>query len=101
MWSSQICSISIARRAKTEQPRASALGLRTKVNRPEGAAARRVLFPKITLVESDSIRTPFQGDYVACLVPRAEALGCSLFALRAIEMHMRKCVGVATTPPME
>ena len=29
------------------------------------------------------IRTPFQGDFVVGVVPRAEALGYSLFALRA------------------
>src|ERR1700757_1483534 len=29
-------------------------------------------------------RTPFQGDFVVGVVPRAEALGCSLFALQAI-----------------
>jgi hypothetical protein len=29
------------------------------------------------------VRTPFQGDSVVCVVPRAEALGYSLFALRA------------------
>ena len=29
------------------------------------------------------VRTPFQGDFVVRVVPRAEALGYSLFALRA------------------
>jgi hypothetical protein len=35
-------------------------------------------------------RTPFQGDFVVGVVPRAEALGCSLFALRAIGTRTRK-----------
>ena len=37
------------------------------------------------------IRTPFQGDFLVRVVPRAEALGCSLFALRAIGTRTRKC----------
>ena len=37
------------------------------------------------------IRTPFQGDFLVRVVPRAEALGCSLFALRAIGTCTRKC----------
>ena len=36
------------------------------------------------------VRTPFQGDFLLCVVPRAEALGCSLFALRAIGTRTRK-----------
>jgi hypothetical protein len=47
-----------------------------KKNRPERTAEFRALFP--------TIRTPFQGDIVVGAVPRAEALGYSLFALRAI-----------------
>jgi hypothetical protein len=31
------------------------------------------------------VRTPFQGDFVVHIVPRAEALGCFLLALQAIE----------------
>jgi hypothetical protein len=37
------------------------------------------------------VRTPFQGDFVVRIVPRAEALGCFLLALQAIGTHMRKC----------
>jgi len=58
-------------------------GLR-KENRPERAADFRALFPKNAFVESDSIQTPFEGDFVVRLIPRAEALGCSVFALRAM-----------------
>jgi hypothetical protein len=38
-------------------------------------------------------RTPFQGDFVLGVVPRAEALGCSLFAHRAVETAglQRRC----------
>jgi hypothetical protein len=52
--------------------------------RPERAADCRPLFPKTTIVESDSILTPFQGEFSVRVVPRAEALGYFLFALRAI-----------------
>ena len=37
------------------------------------------------------ILTPFQGDFLVRVVPKAEALGCSLFALRAIGTRTRKC----------
>jgi hypothetical protein len=84
MFSFRVWPIYVARRAETEQPRASVLGMRPQENRPERAAERRVLFPKATLVESDSIRTPFQGEFIVRVVPRAEALGYSLFALRAM-----------------
>ena len=76
-------AFSIARMAKTEEPRASALGTLTLETRPEGAADCRSLFPKTTIVESDSILTPFQGEFAVRVVPRAEALGYFLFALRA------------------
>jgi|SRR5271166_761860 len=59
MLSSQVLPISIARRAETEQPGASALGLRTKENRPERAADRQMLFPKIPLVERTRFGRPF------------------------------------------
>jgi hypothetical protein len=38
---------------------------------------------------SPAVRTPLQGDFVARVVPRAEARGCSLFALRAIGTRTR------------
>ena len=72
-------------------------------NRPERAAEGRSLFPKITFVESDlhttahiyvvvnAIRTPFHGDFLVRVVPRAEALGCFLFARRAFGTRTRKC----------
>src|SRR5262245_37811764 len=88
MLSSRDWTFCIARGAKTEQPRASALGMRPPENRPKGAADWRSLVPNITFVRVDSIRTPFQGEFVARHVPRAKALGCSLFALRA----MRFCI---------
>ena len=50
-----------------------------KEKRPERAADCRALFPKNAFVESDSIQTPFEGDFVARLIPRAESLGCSVF----------------------
>jgi len=56
-----------------------------KEKRPERAADCRALFPRMAFVESDSIRPPFQGDLVVRLIPRAEALGCSVFALRAMQ----------------
>src|SRR5207249_324784 len=43
-------------------------------------------------VVANAIRTPFQGDFLVHVAPRAEALGCSLFALRAIGTHTRKCL---------
>ena len=36
-------------------------------------------------------RTPFQGDFFVGVDPRAEALGCSRFALRAIGIRTREC----------
>ena len=36
-------------------------------------------------------RTPFQGDFLVRVVPRAEALGCFLFARRALRTRTRKC----------
>jgi hypothetical protein len=45
----------IAQRAKQNSPWASALGRRSRENRPERAAERRALFPKKTFVESDSM----------------------------------------------
>jgi hypothetical protein len=45
----------VARRAKTEQPRASALGRSPRENRPERAAEWRASFSEITFVESDSM----------------------------------------------
>jgi hypothetical protein len=45
----------IARRANREQPRPSGLGRRPRENRPERAAERRALFPKIAFVESNSM----------------------------------------------
>src|SRR5438132_1227079 len=41
-------------------------------------------------VISNAIRTPFQGDFLVRVDPRAEALGCFLCALRAIGTHTRK-----------
>ena len=38
-----------------------------------------------------SFRTPFQGDFLVRVVPRAEALGCFLFARRALGTRTRKC----------
>ena len=37
-----------------------------------------------------AIRTPFQGDFLVRVVPRAEALGCFLFARRALGTRTRK-----------
>src|SRR5271169_3845638 len=43
----------------------------------------------------NAIRTPFQGDFLVRVVPRAEALaealGCFLFARRALGTRTRKC----------
>src|SRR5437868_5784003 len=39
----------------------------------------------------NAIRTPFQGGFLVRAAPRAEALGCSLSALRAIGAGPRKC----------
>ena len=39
----------------------------------------------------NAIRTPFQGDFLVRVVPRAEALGCFLFVLRALRTRIRKC----------
>jgi hypothetical protein len=39
----------------------------------------------------NAIRTPFQGDFLLIVVPRAEALGCFLFARRALGTRTRKC----------
>src|SRR5580698_2317492 len=36
-------------------------------------------------------RTPFQGDFLVRVVPRAEALGCFQFARRALGTRTRKC----------
>ena len=33
-----------------------------------------------------AIRTPFQGDFLVRVVPRAEALGCFLFAVGRLEL---------------
>ena len=76
-------AFSIARRAKTEEPRASALGTLTLGIRPERAADCRLLFTKTTIVERDSTLTPFQGDSVVRVLPRPKGLGYFLFALRA------------------
>src|SRR5438105_109979 len=38
----------------------------------------------------NAIRTPFQGGFLVRAAPRAEALGCSLSALRAIGAGPRK-----------
>src|SRR5438132_4634165 len=55
-------------------------------------------------VISNAIRTPFQGDFLVRVDPRAEALGCFLCALRAIGTHTRKSpnyrVGKADTYPV-
>jgi hypothetical protein len=56
-------------------------------NRPERAADRRALIPKVMFAGNGSTRTPFQGDLVVCLIPRAEALGYSLLALRAMALQ--------------
>ena len=34
---------------------------------------------------------PFRGDFLVRVVPRAEALGCFLFARRALGTRTRKC----------
>src|SRR5438128_5156115 len=48
-------------------------------------------YNKISIyVISNAIRTPFQGDFLVRVDPRAEALGCFLCALRAIGTHTRK-----------
>ena len=39
----------------------------------------------------NAIRTPLQGDFYGRVVPRAEALGCFLFARRALGTLTRKC----------
>jgi hypothetical protein len=39
----------------------------------------------------NAIRTPFQGDFLVRVVPRAQALGCFLFARRALGTRTRKC----------
>src|SRR5271169_6431178 len=39
----------------------------------------------------NAIRTPFQGDFLVRVIPRAEALGCFLFARRALGTRTRKC----------
>jgi len=52
------------------------------------AAGRRALVPKITFFERGSTRTPFQGVLVLHVVPRAKALGYSLFALWAIRLYL-------------
>jgi hypothetical protein len=38
-----------------------------------------------------AIRTRFQGDFLVRVVPRAEALGCFLFARRALGTRTRRC----------
>jgi hypothetical protein len=53
-----------------------------KKHRPERAADRQALIAKITFTGGAPIRTPCQGDFVMCVIPRAP--GCSLFALRAM-----------------
>jgi hypothetical protein len=42
-------------------------------------------------VVANAIRTPFQGDFLVRVVPRAEALGCFLFARRALGTRTIKC----------
>jgi hypothetical protein len=46
-----------------------------------------VLTTYLCVGSQSPVRTPFQGDFVVRVVPRAEALGYSLFALRAMAKY--------------
>jgi hypothetical protein len=73
MLAQRVRSFSVARRVKIEQPRALALGTLVTGNRPERATDWWALFPKTTFLKGESIRTPFQGEFVVPVVPGAEA----------------------------
>ena len=49
-------------------------------------------------VVANPIRTPFQGDFLVRVIPRAEALGSFLFARRALGTRTRKCPNSSVPP---
>ena len=54
-------------------------------NRPERASESSRLRRRPSLETTPGSRPPFQGASLSVRIPRAEALGCSVFALRAIQ----------------
>ena len=71
----------IARRAKREQPRALALGMRAEDNRPERAAECRALFPNIFLSRATRFGRPFRAISLCVSFPGLKpwAILCSPF----------------------